>query len=190
MFLPQSPRWLMDQGRDEECLAVLADLRRQPPDSPLVQIEYLEIKSQKVFEQRVSENDHPNLQDGTAKSNFLLGIAQYKSLITNRANLRRTLVAVLTMTFQQWTGKSRISADADSRCQFHPVLCTFHLCRSQSRWGHHIPVGIWGCRRCHVPRNYSDCHLSGQLGTKACSYFGRHSHGNLSFRRSRDHRSI
>jgi hypothetical protein len=108
MFLPQSPRWLMDQGRDEECLAVLADLRRQPPDSTLVQIEYLEIKSQKVFEQRVSEHDHPSLQDGTAKSNFLLGVAQYKSLITNRANLRRTMVAVLTMTFQQWTGESSI----------------------------------------------------------------------------------
>jgi len=104
MFLPQSPRWLMDQGRDEECLAVLANLRRQPADSPLVQIEYLEIKSQKVFEQRVSEHDHPNLQDGTAKSNFMLGVAQYKSLITNRANFKRTMVAVLTMTFQQWTG--------------------------------------------------------------------------------------
>jgi MFS family permease len=104
MFLPQSPRWLMDQGRDEECLAVLADLRRRPADSALVQIEYLEIKSQKVFEQRVSEHDHPSLQDGTAKSNFLLGVAQYKSLVTNRANLKRTMVAVLTMTFQQWTG--------------------------------------------------------------------------------------
>jgi len=95
----------MDQGRDEECLAVLANLRRQPADSPLVQIEYLEIKSQKVFEQRVSEHDHPNLQDGTAKSNFMLGVAQYKSLITNRANFKRTMVAVLTMTFQQWTGE-------------------------------------------------------------------------------------
>lgn len=95
----------MDQGRDEECLAVLADLRRQPADSPLVQIEYLEIKSQKVFEQRVSAHDHPSLQDGSAKSNFLLGVAQYKSLVTNRANLKRTMVAVLTMTFQQWTGQ-------------------------------------------------------------------------------------
>ena len=99
----------MDQGRDGECLAVLANLRRAPADSTLVQIEYLEIKSQKVFEQRVSENDHPHLQDGSAKSNFLLGVAQYKSLLTNRANLKRTMVAVLTMTFQQWTGVSSCS---------------------------------------------------------------------------------
>ena len=104
MFLPQSPRWLMDQGRDDECLAVLSDLRRQPPDSPLVQLEYLEIKAQKLFEQRVSEHDYPHLQNGTAKSNFLLGLAGYKSLLTNRSNFKRTAVAVLIMVFQQWTG--------------------------------------------------------------------------------------
>lgn len=94
----------MDQNRDEECLQVLAGLRRKPVDSPLVQMEYLEIKAQKLFETRVSEHDHPHLQDGSAKSNFLLGVAGYKSLITNRSNLKRTMVAVLTMTFQQWTG--------------------------------------------------------------------------------------
>lgn len=104
MFLPQSPRWLMDQGRDEECLHVLAKLRRQPAESPLVQLEYLEIKAQKIFEKRVSEHDHPTLQDGSAKSNFLLGLAEYKSLITTRSNFKRTAVAVLIMTFQQWTG--------------------------------------------------------------------------------------
>lgn len=104
MFLPQSPRWAMDQGRDEECLQILAGLRNQPVDSQLVQLEYLEIKAQKLFETRVSAHDHPTLQDGSAKSNFLLGLAQYKSLITNRSNFKRTMVAVLVMTFQQWTG--------------------------------------------------------------------------------------
>lgn len=104
MFVPQSPRWLMDQGRDEECLQVLAGLRQQPADSQLVQLEYLEIKAQKLFETRVSAHDHPTLQDGSAKSNFLLGLAQYKSLITNRSNFKRTMVAALVMTFQQWTG--------------------------------------------------------------------------------------
>ncbi|MCO5566239.1 hypothetical protein L7F22_019915 [Adiantum nelumboides] len=104
MFLPQSPRWLMDQGRDEECLEVIANLRRQSPDSPLVQLEYLELKAQKLFETRISEHDHPHLQDGSASSNFKLGLAGYKSLITNPSNFRRTMVATLTMTFQQWTG--------------------------------------------------------------------------------------
>lgn len=104
MFVPQSPRWLMDQGRDAECLQVLANLRRQPAESPLVQLEYLEIKAQKLFEKRVSEHDHPNLQDSSSKSKFLLGLAGYKSLLTSRSNFKRTMVAVLIMTFQQWTG--------------------------------------------------------------------------------------
>lgn len=83
---------------------MLAGLRRQSRESTLVQLEYLEIKAQKLFEQRVSEHDHPHLQDGSAKSNFLLGVAGYKSLLTNRSNLRRTAVAVFIMVFQQWTG--------------------------------------------------------------------------------------
>lgn len=104
MFLPQSPRWLMDQGREAESLEVIAHLRRQPADSPLVQLEYLELKAQKLFETRMSQHDHPNLQDGSAKSNFLLGLAQYKSLISNRSNFKRVTVAVMVMVFQQWTG--------------------------------------------------------------------------------------
>lgn len=115
MFLPQSPRWAMDQGRDDECLQILAGLRNQPADSQLVQLEYLEIKAQKLFETRVSAHDHPTLQDGSAKSNFLLGLAQYKSLITNRSNFKRTMVAVLVMTFQQWTGINFILYDAKER---------------------------------------------------------------------------
>lgn len=99
-FLPTSPRWLMDRGREEECLEVIAQLRRQPTDSALVQFEFLEMKAQKLFETRVSQHDHPDLQGRP----IALGIAAYKSLITNRSNLRRTLVSVLTMLFQQWTG--------------------------------------------------------------------------------------
>jgi len=194
MFLPQSPRWLMDQGRDEECLAVLADLRRQPANSPLVQIEYLEIKSQKVFERRVSEHDHPTLQDGTAKSNFLLGVAQYKSLITNRANLKRTLVAVLTMTFQQWTGRfcelhakpSRLT----SRCEFHSILRSLHLRWPQSRRRHHLAPCVRSCRSRYVPRHHPHRHLSRQLGTKASLDLGRHHDGCLSLCSRWYHRTV
>jgi sugar porter (SP) family MFS transporter len=104
MFLPQSPRWLMDQGRDEECLKVLASIRRQDTQSPVVQFEYLELKAQKEFETRISHKDHPHLQDGSRKSNFLLGVAGYTSLLKNRSNFKRVSVAVLIMMFQQWTG--------------------------------------------------------------------------------------
>ncbi|PWZ01811.1 general substrate transporter [Testicularia cyperi] len=104
LFVPESPRWLMNEGREQEALTVIAGLRRLPENDLLVQMEYLEIKAQKLFEDRVSAHDHPNLQDGSRSSNFKLGLAQYKSLVSNPSNLKRTSVAVLVMLFQQWTG--------------------------------------------------------------------------------------
>lgn len=94
----------MDQGRDGEALAVIAGLRRQAPESDLVQLEYLELKAQKLFEDRMSKHYFPDIQDDSASSRFKLGLAQYKSLISNRSNFKRTTVAVLVMLFQQWTG--------------------------------------------------------------------------------------
>lgn len=104
LFMPQSPRWLMDVGREEECLSTIAGLRRLAVDHPLVQMEFLEVKAQKLFETRVSEMDNPQLQDGSRRSNFMLGVKGYASLISSRSNLKRLTVAVLIMVFQQWTG--------------------------------------------------------------------------------------
>ena len=102
--MPQSPRWLVNQGRDEDTRSVIAKLRRLPPESNLVEIEYLEVKAQRLFEHRVSQRDDPALQDGSLSSRIKLGLRSYRSLFTNSSNFRRTAVAVLIMTFQQWTG--------------------------------------------------------------------------------------
>jgi len=102
--MPQSPRWLVDQGRDEECRQILASLRRLSIDHPLVTMEFLEIKAQKVFETRISERDFPQYQDPSLSSKFMLGVHSYLSLFNKRSNFKRTTVAVLIMTFQQWTG--------------------------------------------------------------------------------------
>jgi hypothetical protein len=96
MAMPQSPRWLMDQGREEESRAVLSNLRRLPPHDPLVEMEFLELKAQKLFETRLSQQEFPQYQDGSARSRFLLGVGQYKSLFTSRSNLKRTSVAILS----------------------------------------------------------------------------------------------
>ncbi|KAJ3532749.1 hypothetical protein NM688_g7379 [Phlebia brevispora] len=108
LFMPFSPRWLVNQGREDEALLVLSRARRMPPDSEVVQIEFLEIKAQYLFERETSRIKYPQFQDGSFASSFKLGVYDYMSLVTSRTLLYRTAVGTLTMFFQQWTGVNAI----------------------------------------------------------------------------------
>lgn len=104
VFMPQSPRHLMNRNREEECLQTLARLRSSTIEDIRVRIEFLEIKAQRDFERERLAQKFPQYQDGTFKSNFMMGYNDYLSLITNKGLFKRTVVAVLTMVFQQWNG--------------------------------------------------------------------------------------
>ncbi|KXN84708.1 High-affinity glucose transporter SNF3 [Leucoagaricus sp. SymC.cos] len=108
LFMPFSPRWLVNQGRDDEALAVLSRARGLPPGADLVRIEFLEIRAQHLFEKEVSEEKFPDYQDGSWSSNLKLGLYGYLSLIRERHLLYRVAVGSLTMFFQQWTGVNAI----------------------------------------------------------------------------------
>ncbi|KAI0070423.1 sugar transporter [Panus rudis PR-1116 ss-1] len=108
LFMPFSPRWLVNQGRDEEALQVISSNRNLPPDSDLVQIEFLEIKAQYLFEKETSAVRFPQYQSGSRSDNFKLAVFDYLSLLTTRSLLFRTAVGTLTMFFQQWTGVNAI----------------------------------------------------------------------------------
>lgn len=107
-FMPQSPRHLMNRGREEECLATLARLRSTSIDDIRVRVEFLEIKALREFERQRSIEKFPQYQDGSFKSNFMIGLNDYMSLVTNKSMFKRTIVAVLTMVFQQWNGVNAI----------------------------------------------------------------------------------
>lgn len=94
MFMPQSPRHLMNQGREEECLTTLARLRDASVDDVSVRVEFLEIKALRMFEEETARKKYPQYQDGSFKSRFMIGVNDYTSLITDKSLFKRTSVAV------------------------------------------------------------------------------------------------
>lgn len=106
LFMPFSPRWLIHHDREAEARHVLASLRGLSEDHELIEIEFLEIKAQSVFEKRSTALQWPHLVDLTPLNIFKLQFVAIGSLFKTRAMFRRVIVATVTMFFQQFTGKS------------------------------------------------------------------------------------
>ncbi|KAH8815973.1 putative MFS quinate transporter [Xylogone sp. PMI_703] len=105
-WMPFSPRWLVKEGRDEEAKRTLASLRKLPVEHELIQIEYLEIKAEALFQQRAFERAFPKLaeRERETKSVWIHEFAQYANCVRTRDNFRRVATAWLVMFFQQWSG--------------------------------------------------------------------------------------
>ncbi|KAF2642321.1 quinate permease [Massarina eburnea CBS 473.64] len=103
-WLPFSPRWLVKQGRDGEALTTIASLRKLPVNHELVQIEYKEIKSEALFEERNFAKHFPNLAAKEEGSVWTREIAQYYQIVRTWDNFKRVSTAWLVMFFQQWSG--------------------------------------------------------------------------------------
>ncbi|KAL8957243.1 MAG: hypothetical protein Q9193_005434 [Seirophora villosa] len=104
VFMPFSPRWLVHHGREAEARKVLSSLRDLDQEHPLIELEFLEIKAQSVFEKRSTAEKWPQLVALTPMNTFKLQFVAIGSLFTTKAMFRRVIVAVLTMFFQQFTG--------------------------------------------------------------------------------------
>jgi sugar porter (SP) family MFS transporter len=103
-FMPFSPRWLIHHNREDEAKRVLADLRGLDADHELLEIEFLEIKAQSLFEKRTVAEHFPHLRELTAWNIFKLQWVAIGALFKTRAMFKRVVVATVTMFFQQWTG--------------------------------------------------------------------------------------
>lgn len=103
-WMPFSPRWLVKVGREEEALSTLAWLRKLPTDHELVQVEFLEIKAESLFEERAFAKTYPHLAEKAGRSEFMVQISQYANCFRTTDNIKRVGTAWLVMFFQQWSG--------------------------------------------------------------------------------------
>ncbi|QKX60260.1 uncharacterized protein TRUGW13939_07403 [Talaromyces rugulosus] len=103
IFMPYSPRWLVHHGREEEARKVIAQLRGDRNDEA-VELEFLEIKAQSLFEKRSIAEKFPHLSEPSAMNTAKLQFVAIGSLFKTMPMFRRVIVATMTMFFQQWTG--------------------------------------------------------------------------------------
>jgi MFS family permease len=107
-FMPFTPRWLAHHGREAEAKKTLAMLRSLPEDHELVELEFMEIKAQSLFEKRTTQEKFPHLADQSWSSTIKLQFVAIGSLFRTKPMFRRVVVATVTMFFQQWTGINAI----------------------------------------------------------------------------------
>ena len=80
---------------------MLSSLRNLSEDHELIELEFLEIKAQSVFEKRTTAEQWPQLSELTAWNIFKLQWVAIGSLFKTKAMFRRVIVATVTMFFQQ-----------------------------------------------------------------------------------------
>ncbi|ORX53197.1 arabinose-proton symporter [Hesseltinella vesiculosa] len=109
-FLPFSPRWLMQAGREEEAHRVLVRLRRATD----VDQEWKEIRTMTLFEQHIEEQQLAEMDQGNPDQKVsALRHWCHKECIRYANVLRhgmwkRVLIGSLVMFFQQWLGLNSI----------------------------------------------------------------------------------
>jgi sugar porter (SP) family MFS transporter len=91
-FCPESPRWLINKGRDAQALKTLAYYHARGNDQdPLVQFEYNEIKEAIALDKQVAES------------------VGWVDLFKTQGNRKRMRIIIALAFFSQWSGNGLVS---------------------------------------------------------------------------------
>ncbi|KAI7152230.1 putative MFS monosaccharide transporter [Hortaea werneckii] len=102
-FLPYSPRWLINQGREDEALATLVRVRRVELGDRRIALEILEMKAARLFDEETIVAKY-----GITASRFSVAIRECRDLFTVKHLYKRTIIACLLQVIQQFTGINAI----------------------------------------------------------------------------------
>jgi hypothetical protein len=94
----------MNIGKEEKALEVVAYIRQRDTTDELVQIEYLEIKAEAMFDTEILEQRYPQWVGKGGMAEINIEFCQMATLFSNWPIFKRTAAGCLTMFFQQWTG--------------------------------------------------------------------------------------
>ncbi|GFZ51224.1 hypothetical protein JCM24511_08982 [Saitozyma sp. JCM 24511] len=102
-WMPYSPRWLSEVGREDEALATLSYLRSRDIHDAAVVNEFLEIKAE-VLVIRELRAERLNGKGGWLSR----GLQPYAELCSTKANRHRLFIGCVTMFYQQFIGCNAI----------------------------------------------------------------------------------
>lgn len=114
-LMPYSPRWLVKVGRDQEAVETLSRLRSRPVDDKMIQIEFLDIKSECVFESNQFDERFAHFSEKSRNNPWIRELASYKEIFQSKDKFKRVALASLVMFFQQWSG-------IDSIIYYAPII--------------------------------------------------------------------
>jgi len=103
-FVPESPRHLVNIGKEAKAQQVLAYIRNTDLEDELMNIEFLEIRAEVIFEKEVIAERYPDLVNRGPWSDAVIELLEISTLFSTWDLFKRTATGGLTMFFQQWTG--------------------------------------------------------------------------------------